>query len=187
MCEKADLRAQMRQLRAAWSPAYIAASDLMIEERLLGLPAWRAAQTVFSYVSVGAEPSTRGLLSAALKAGKRLCVPKCQKRGIMRAREIRALAELKPAPFGLLEPGEDAPLVAPADIDLVIVPCLAADAQGHRLGHGGGYYDRYLRLIRCPSICLCRGQALLPAVPAEAHDVRVQMVLTEDGLLRILP
>ncbi len=184
MKQKAELRAQVAHLRAAWEAEYVEESDHGIEERFMNLAAWKTARTVFSYVSVRAEPSTRRIMAATLAAGKRLCVPRCEGSGIMRPREILSLEDLHPAPFGLLEPGEDAPIVPAEQIELAIVPCVAADRQGHRLGHGGGYYDRYLANLRCPTVCLCRGRALLPALPVEEHDVRVKMVLTEAELLQ---
>ncbi|NLF26962.1 MAG: 5-formyltetrahydrofolate cyclo-ligase [Clostridiales bacterium] len=184
MEQKAELRARIAGLRAGWEAGYLAESDRAIERRLLNLPEWRAARTVFSYVGVRDEPSTRGILVSALGGGKRLCVPRCEGRGIMRAREIFSPDELRPAPFGLLEPEESAPTVPAEEIELAIVPCMAADRRGYRLGHGAGYYDRYLANLRCPTICLCRGRALLPALPVEEHDVRVEMVLTEAELLR---
>ena len=186
MEQKAGLRARIAGLRAGWEAEYLAESDRGIEKRLLGLPAWAAARTVFSYVSVRDEPSTRGILSAALGAGKRLCVPRCEGSGIMRARQIFSLGELRPAPFGLLEPEEGAPIVSAEEIELAIVPCVAADRRCYRLGHGAGYYDRYLSALRCPTVCLCRGRALLPEIPVEGHDVRVTMVLTEAELLQTL-
>ncbi len=175
MAQKAELRASILAARARWGSLYRSESDRAIEERLLALPEWRAARSVFSYVSVRGEPSTRGILAAALSAGKRLSVPLCEERGIMR----------RPAPFGLLEPGEDAPIVEPGAIDLAIIPCLAADRSGHRLGHGAGYYDRYLPLLDCPTVCLCRGRALVERLPSEPHDIRVKMVLTEGECLRM--
>ncbi len=175
----------MTRAGAGWEPDYFAESNRAIEEAVLSLGAWRAAQVVFCYVSVRNEPSTRRLLSAALESGKRLCVPRCAGNGIMYAHEIRSLDALRPGPYGLLEPEQRAPVVPAGAVELAIVPCVAADRQGHRIGHGAGYYDRYLAHLDCPSVCLCRGRALFPTVPAEKHDLPVSMVLTEQELIRI--
>ncbi len=80
--------------------------------------------------------------------------------------------------------GRGRPEALPEEIDLAIVPCVAADRRGFRLGHGGGYYDRYLGKLHCPRICLCRGRALLECVPAEEFDLRMDMILTEEEQLR---
>jgi 5-formyltetrahydrofolate cyclo-ligase len=185
MEEKQKLRSEIARLRIAWEKSGLAESDRKMEENVLTLAEWKTARVVFCYVSVRDEPSTRGLLSAALESGKRLCVPRCEGRGIMHARQISSLGDLKPAPRGLLEPGADAPIVPPSAIELAVVPCVAADRRGYRIGHGGGYYDRYLANLNCLSVCLCRERALFLTVPIEGHDLPVGMVLTESELIRI--
>ena len=99
--------------------------------------------------------------------------------------EARGIASLDRATrrLRLLEPAEDAPLVPPEEIDLILVPCLAADRNGHRLGYGGGYYDRFLENAAKPSICLCRRRALLDGVPHAKHDAAVDAVATETGMI----
>jgi len=87
---------------------------------------------------------------------------------------------------GILEPPKDAPRVEPVGIDAIIVPGVAFDAQGHRLGQGGGYYDRLLPAVR--SDCLLIGYAfdkqIVPKIPCETHDMRVDMVITPSQTIR---
>ena len=78
------------------------------------------------------------------------------------------------------EPGPDRPVVSPGEIDLVLVPGLAFDRRGYRLGQGGGYYDRYLPQTKAVTVALCRSCFLLDAVPREEHDAPVDLVLTEE-------
>lgn len=184
MPDKDALRRELRKTAAALRPAYLARSNAAICRALVALDEWKQAETLFCYVSFGAEPETRPLIEAAFTAGKRVCVPRCRPGGVMEARQIRTLDELRPAPFGLREPDDTAPLVPPDELQLVVAPCVAADADGWRLGNGGGYYDRYLAVVRCPVVCLCRGRLLQQGLPHAAHDVQVGMVLTEDALYR---
>ena len=101
----------------------------------------------------------------------------------MEARAVESLEALVPGAHGLLEPAEGAAIVPPEEIGLTIVPCLAADRNGHRLGYGGGYYDRFLRGAAGASMCLCRARALLEDVPREEHDAAVDMVVSEAGIV----
>lgn len=185
MERKEKLRSEIARISAGWEADYFAESNRAIEKAALSLAEWMAARVVFCYVSVRNEPSTRKILSAALESGKRLCVPRCAQNGVMHAHEIHSLDALRPARYGLLEPEQNAPIVPPEAVEFAIVPCVAADRQGHRIGHGAGYYDRYLANLDCPSVCLCRGRALFPAVSTEEHDLPVRMVLTEKELIRI--
>ena len=183
MEEKNALRRRMKAAREGWENAYRQSADAAIAQHVRKSAVWRAAGTVFAYVSVGCEVDTRALIEAALKEGKRVCAPRCLGKGRMEAREIAALGALVPAAYGLLEPAENAPLVPPEEIGLTIVPCLAADRSGHRLGYGGGYYDRFLRCAAGASMCLCRARALLEDVPREEHDAAVDMVVSEAGIV----
>ncbi|MFR5810912.1 MAG: 5-formyltetrahydrofolate cyclo-ligase, partial [Flavonifractor plautii] len=86
--------------------------------------------------------------------------------------------------YGMLEPGEDCPLVGKDAIGLVLVPGLAFDPSGGRLGQGGGFYDRWLADYAGCTAALCRTALLLPQVPRAPHDRGVELVLTEHGLYR---
>jgi 5-formyltetrahydrofolate cyclo-ligase len=181
--EKDRLRKALRDLALSLPEAYIESSDRGIEENVLALEEWMQARTVFIYVSIGREPQTKGLILSALTDGKTVAVPRCLSNGEMEARVISSLDGLQPGPFGIPEPAASAPLLFPQEIDFVIAPCIAADRQGYRLGHGGGYYDRYLANIHCPSVCLCRARLLQNDLPHSALDRPVEFVITEDECL----
>ena len=118
----------------------------------------------------------------ALASGKRLCVPLCVDKGIMELREITSLSQLLPGSYGILEPPADAPLVSVDDVDLSIVPCLTCDHGGRRLGHGGGYYDRFLAAYRSATVMICRERLIREEIPVEPHDMPIPWVITENGL-----
>ena len=92
---------------------------------------------------------------------------------------------MKQVSFGILEPGEDCPLVPREEIDLVLVPAVCYDRRGYRLGFGGGYYDRWLERFEGPTVGLCREAVLQETVPIEAHDRRVDTLITEKGCLSL--
>lgn len=150
-----------------------------IFRRLTAHPAYQQAQVVFLYCSTAEEIGTEQLLSDALRAGKTVCVPLCVSRGVMESRVIRQTSQLMPGRFGILEPPSNAPVVQPEAIDFCVVPCLAADMAGHRLGYGGGYYDRFLTRTAATAAALCAERCLVPALPAEPHDRPCHMIVTE--------
>lgn len=178
---KPELRREAQRIAASLDAAALARSDAAITAAVLALAPWHAARTVFVYLSVGAEPQTGTLLAEAWRCGKRVAVPRCRSGGRMDACLITSTEGLRPKAFGIPEPGDEAPVLPREAIDLVVAPCVAADRQGHRLGHGAGYYDRYLAGLRCPVLCLCREALLFDALPVTPSDVPVT-VLTESGL-----
>ena len=150
---------------------------------LFDLDVWKNAQSVFIYVSVTPEPDTRRVIDTALKDGKRVAIPKTYQDGSMRALLIDSLTGLNIAPYGIPEPPDYASeLLNP---DLVIIPCLACDEDGNRIGHGAGYYDRYLAQVKCPCVCLCPESALFKTVPHDDLDIKPDIILSERRLIRI--
>lgn len=164
-------------------PAKQAGFNHAILAALTSLPVYRTAAVIFAYVSVGHEPDTRALIYESLAAGKQVCVPFCFAKGIMEAREIKALDDLQNGKYGIPEPGGNCPIVPPGQIDLVVAPCVCADREGYRLGYGGGFYDRWLEKSRARTSVLCYAEMVVDAVPREAHDISVEMVITEHGAM----
>ena len=145
--EKQQLRAIVRRLEAALAPEYKAKSARSIAHRLLAMPEYQEAQTVFCFGGTNREIDTRPILEDALAAGKTLCVPLCTEPGHMESRQITDLNQLVPGRCGLLEPTADTPVIPVDAIDFAVLPCVTCNYLGQRLGHGGGYYDRYLQQI----------------------------------------
>jgi 5-formyltetrahydrofolate cyclo-ligase len=146
--DKAELRAILVARRTALGEQRRRQADAAICDQLLQAPQYQLAQTLFTYVSLADEVDTRRLIEAALLAGKQVCVPRCGGFGQMDAVIIGGEGDLIKGTYGLLEPRADLPVVGLTDIDLIIVPCLAATRSGLRLGYGGGFYDRYLTAVR---------------------------------------
>jgi 5-formyltetrahydrofolate cyclo-ligase len=156
--------------------------SLLIWRKLTRLAAFRRAAWVCTYVALPYEVQTWQMIEKMLEAGKRVVVPWVLSTGELALCEIREpLADLAPGAFGVLEPVvRNRKSVALDQLDLVLVPGLAFDAQGHRLGHGKGYYDRLLAKLPdgVPTVGLGYDFQLLKRLPAEPHDRAVTRVLT---------
>ena len=179
--EKARIRQELISARRRLSPELRTAYSRRIAKRLYDSASWQQASSIFCYIGTGWEVETESILRTALLEGRRVGVPLCLADGIMEARELLSWDALVPGAFHIPEPRHDAPFLAPETFDLAIIPAVAFDRDGYRLGRGGGYYDRYLTGISCEKMGLCFDQFLLPSVPCEEHDVRMDRILTEEG------
>lgn len=182
--EKTKLRKHIRKLQSRLQSEDIAVSDRKIAERVLGLSEYQRAATLFLFISTAAEIDTAPLLRNALASGKRVAVPRCIGDGIMQAYVISGTEDLTEGAYGILEPRETCPLLPADAIDFGVVPCVSCDRQGNRLGHGGGFYDRYLADAAFPTAALCRELLLCDWIPSDNFDVIVDMVITDEKIYR---
>jgi len=182
-----DLKRRLREEARARRRAQPHKDELSrrIGARLAALPEYQAAATALFYVSFGSEVRTRRLLGDAWGAGKRVVVPYCIG-GRLELVQIDGPDDLAPGTLGIPEPklqlrSRRDRRIAPTEPDLIVVPGVAFDRQGNRLGHGQGYYDKLLPLVRpdAPLLALAFECQLFDAVPHLAHDVRVHKVVTE--------
>ena len=181
MCmNKRELRLRCAEIRKILTPEYEKTASESIEAALLQTREYIAAKTVFIYVSMPGEPETRGVIENALERGKTVLVPKCVGEN-MTAVEIRSLDDLRPGAYGIPEPADGE--AWSGETDLAVVPCAAASRDLNRLGHGRGYYDRFLAGREIFKLCLCFDK-LLCDVPAETHDIKMDMVITETAKMR---
>ena len=185
--EKAALRRELRARLKALSPEQRRESDRALLARFLALPQVKGASTLLLYHGMGTESDTSRLLEPLWEAGKQVALPRCLPGNQMEARLVQRDTVLVPHPWGMLEPGTDCPLAGPADIDLVLVPGLAFDRSGGRLGQGGGFYDRWLAGYSGLTAALCREAVLLEQVPREGHDRSVDLVVTEHTVWGLSP
>ena len=150
------------------------------------LPAFRDAETVLCYLSAGSEVETRGIIEACFNAGKRVAVPRCYENSRMEFLPVTAVSQASElSRFGIAEPPHGEP-IDPADADLCLVPALAFDKEGYRLGYGMGYYDRYLKRFSGVTVGLCYNDCLRDALPTTQNDCPVHLIVTETQILSIL-
>ncbi|MEG1513420.1 MAG: 5-formyltetrahydrofolate cyclo-ligase [Clostridia bacterium] len=177
---KKALRRAMRARLLAISPQERAKWSGEIARRVLKEPAYRAAKRVMLFASMAQEVDTLALIEDALSSGKQLYLPRVRENGRMDAVRVTALSQLARGAYGILEPTGQA-VTQGAALDLVIAPGVAFDEGGGRLGHGGGYYDRFLDGVRAPIWALAFACQMVFDVPRAAHDLRVDKVVTEQA------
>ena len=175
--EKQRIRQEVRQTAANLSPEYRQEASREITRQVLALPFWKQAQTVMMYSSLPGEPDTRILMETALKEGKTLLLPRCYEAGRMEAFPVKDPSELRSGTLGIPEPAER--IAEKPEPDLILVPCMAAAANGIRLGHGAGYYDRFLAEHTGKTVCLCFRKLLRSDLPAEATDISMDLVISD--------
>ncbi len=178
--EKASLRRRLVAARASMPASERAAAGRLIRDHVLEMPQVAAAGTVAAYYSVGTEPDTHGLVFALWKRGSYVVLPVLLPDGDLDWASYEGPDSLAPGPRGLLQPVE--PVRGPGTVaraDVVIVPALAVDVSGKRIGRGGGCYDRALARVggQVPTIGLIYDGELLPSVPAQPHDRGVRAVV----------
>lgn len=156
---------------------------------MLSLPEWQEARTIFLFLHMPrGELPTSELATAAIEAGKRVAAPVITGRGIMEAHAFEDLSQVTPGAFGIRAPDPSRhPLVPPSEIDLVVVPGLAFDRHGFRLGRGGGYYDRYLGRLSTATVKVgwTAQPFLFDRLPIHPHDVPVDVIVTDQEVHRV--
>ena len=177
--EKQRIRNEIRIRASALTEAYTQPASQRITEQVLSLQQWRDAQTVMAYVSLPGEPDTGELILQALAAGKTLLLPRCIDGHRMEALPVRDPAALVPGRLGIPEPPEAAEGTPVPEPDLILVPCVSAAPSGIRLGHGAGYYDRFLDASGAYTVCLCFRALMSADLPAEETDIRMDCVITD--------
>ncbi|HLN63755.1 MAG TPA: 5-formyltetrahydrofolate cyclo-ligase [Symbiobacteriaceae bacterium] len=184
--DKTLLRQVMLTRRSALLPADRHRLDAVAQRTLIELPAFRQARTILLYQAFRGEVDTAAIAAAALAAGKRLALPRVIKepRGLVLHAYSGDPATLRRGAYGIAEPYPEWPVIPLAAVDLAVVPGVAFDPAGNRLGYGGGYYDRLLPDLRQANpqavlIGLGYRFQLLPALPLDPHDIQLDGVATD--------
>ena len=183
MLGKKEIRAEVKKRRREADEETLHEKSLQILERFRQLSAYKDASLLLAYVDAKREVETRLLMRCAWDDGKKVAVPRVDGDGIMHFYYLRSLKDLEPGAFGIMEPRADCRICEPEE-GLLLMPGVAFDEQGHRVGYGGGYYDRYLEkhphLIH---IALAFEFQIFPEVPSEKHDISPDLIVTENRIL----
>lgn len=188
--EKRSIRQKISDQRKLLTPDEIEDRSRKIEKNLLSLSEYKTAKRIMFYVSKVREVDTHKIIEDFLKSKKHVVVPVTQSQD-----KTLSLCEIESFPvglhrstYGVLEPelGDRCHLYT-KEIDLIIVPGVAFDRNGHRLGHGGGYYDRFLKTMnpKIPRIALAFDFQILPKIPREIWDMPVDRIVTESEVITI--
>ncbi len=187
---KKEIRKKILELKNALSPKEIQDKSNTIFNKLNKIDFYNKANNVMIYVSFGSEVMTKPIIDDSLNKGKRVfipvTVPKTKQLIISELKDFEK--DLQVGHFGVMEPKEEA--LRPVDpdiIDLVVVPGVAFDKNGYRIGYGGGYYDRFLPRLseRTPKISLAFEMQLIDRVPKDEYDIPVEYILTEKQFIKI--
>ena len=180
MHSKAELRKSMLQKRDSLSEAEIKEKSTKIIQSLTQLPEFKSAKHICIYVSTKSEVHTHDLIQQLLKENPVLVPFLAQ--GQIQVSKIDAWNQLVPGTYGILEPKDPKPSTA----DLFIVPGSVFDPNGHRIGYGKGYYDRLLSQTNAIKIGLAYDSQIIDKIPAENHDVKLNIIITEKQIVRCL-
>lgn len=184
--DKRDLRRRMLACRRALSVEERASRSAAITEKLLSLDAVQKARTVFAYAAMEDEVQTEPLIASLLDRGKRVAIPLVIGKRAMEAALVPSMDAMETGAYGILTVrAERREILAPQEIDCVIVPGVAFGLDGSRLGMGGGYYDAFLpkaeRAVRVAAAFQCQISEDIPSLP---YDCGVDWIVTEQGVFK---
>ena len=174
--DKTALRRQIREQKRAMTQEQIICASCDLGEQFAACQLYQQAKTIYGYLPYNQEVRTVPMLEQALRDGKRVAVPKVYG-DEMKFIYLTDLSQVETGYAGIPEPVADAP-VAEDPTALVLMPGLAFDPQGHRIGYGGGFYDKFLAAEpNHPTVALCYGFQMLDALETQDHDIPVDLVL----------
>ena len=174
--DKQALRKQIREQKRAMTEEQIVSKSEALGRLFVASEAYKEAKTIYGYLPYNQEVRTTAMLQQALDDGKKVAVPKCYG-DEMRFIYLDDLSKVEKGYCNIPEPIEDGP-IADDPTALVLMPGLAFDPQGHRMGYGGGFYDKFLAAEpNHPTLALCYDFQMLEHLETEAHDIPVDTVL----------
>ena len=174
---KQELRKIYINARSQLSDEYRSWASGLIAQRLIALSAWRNRKTEMTFLTINSEVETTPLVERLWQEGKTVIVPKVEGKKLLCCK-LSSWDELAPGTFSVPEPVE--PLVVePAQLELVLVPALAFDPAGRRLGYGAGFFDRLLKKTSALRVGLAFDLQIADRLPEEANDCRVEVIITE--------
>jgi len=185
--KKRELRDAVERKRRSLSQDWVQSKSDIIIGNLKKLPEFQSAKMIHSYVAWRNEVNTHGLIRELLQEGVRVVVSIVDFiNHALQHSEIKRFEDLKGGTFGILEPPKELILPIPlSELDLIIVPGVAFDLRGHRIGFGGGYYDEFLNKVYAIKVGLSFHFQIVDKIPIRGQDERVDIIISEYGIYRI--
>ncbi len=180
---KTELRRSLLQKRLSLSPTQWRTKSEQICEQLQSSSIYQESQTVLAYFSFRQEPDL-SILFTSKNNQHRWGFPRCVGKSLS-WHLWQPGEKLVQGKFDILEPLADAPTISASEVDLILVPCVASDFQGYRLGYGGGFYDRLLTSRpwkNIPTVSIVFKFAYLPTLPVDPWDTKLKYTCTEEGI-----
>ena len=182
--EKKRVRKMLKEITAGLSEGYKREASEIITRKVLALKEYQNAGSIFLFINMKGEPDTSALIAKALADGKKVYVPRCLGGGIMESVRLRSMEDVQAAPpYGIPEPKKEIPATDPAEYDaeetLALVPCMGGSRDGRRIGHGVGYYDRFLEGRKMRRVMLVFEKQILEDIPCDQYDLRMDRVISE--------
>ena len=191
---KKRLREKLLKARDSIPAELKSVKESEIETRLFSLDDFKHAKTILMYVSFRSEVATRTCINSIIKLGKKLVLPLVDTRHkVLKLYEVKSTDELKPGYMGILEPGIlRYRRCSLKEVDIVIIPGTGFDPGGNRLGYGGGYYDKLLSMEsrelaevnHITTIALAFEEQIGEEIPSEPHDIKVDMIVTDERVIK---
>lgn len=193
--QKRALRKLMVERRDSLTPSRRAQYSATITMQLLAMAAYQRAKTVMAYMSFGSEFDTSRFMEQVLRDGKNLALPRVDKiNHALVIHQIDNVSDVEVGVFGIREPRADAPLIDLSEIDFMLIPGLAFDRTGMRMGYGAGFYDQLLVRIaavknaqtpQSTRVSAVFATQIVEAVPCTGHDQRIHFIITENEQIEI--
>ncbi|MCI4453421.1 MAG: 5-formyltetrahydrofolate cyclo-ligase [Thermodesulfobacterium sp.] len=183
--EKTKLRSLFLAKREALNEALVKDLSCKISQKIFKFLILQRFTKLAFYMAKGKEVSLSKAIGKFFVEGKKVYLPKTWlKERRLTFHRVYSFSDLVPGPFGLLEPNPKNEVADLGSLEVIFIPGLAFDVKGYRLGYGGGFYDRVLREMSALKVGVCYYFQLVESLPIEPHDVPVDLILTEDGIIR---
>ena len=188
LAEKKQMREAILALRDAMPPVVRADASRAIIEKICGLSAYQHAGTVLVYSGFGSEIDTQAMIERAFADGKTVALPRVDRSTQSLAmHSVKSLGELVASKWGIREPSAEAPVISASGIEFILMPGVAFDRTGNRLGYGRGYYDKLLTSVD-PALARVAGAfscQIVVKVPVGSHDQKIDTIITENEIINI--
>lgn len=189
--KKKQIRREKLKIRREMNIEEKSNYDKIIKDKFFESSFYKESENIFIYISYDSEINTKDIITRAIKEGKKIYVPRTEfSTKLMNAVRIENFDNLVESRYGILEPKKDEPFIDPNDLDLIVVPGVAFDKNGGRVGYGAGYYDRYFKRINSENkskiikLVLAYDFQLIDKVPTDEEDVLIDAVMTEKQFIK---